>query len=387
MGHAGRDGHLVHAVAQAAQQGSRCRHLHVPADGVGVDRFPAHRRVGLAQLVQHAGLGGHEHVGRRGGAGGVEHAPGREHPGAAGGQVTLPRLPQRGGRASAFRVDEQLGCGFGRRLAAQRVRADPGVHVAFAEPDVHIGAAGDPPDVGAQELVGQEQHLPVLRDGGHDLRRVGRGTAQVGLRLDLGAGVDVGDDRGAGVLRLPVPDLLRGDGVRQRAARPWFGDQHRPVRGEDLGGLRHEVDAGEHDHARRAPRRPAATGPASRRRDRPRPGSPGPGSCARGSRRRAAPPAAGPPPPIPGPPAVHPPPAGLPAASPLRAGRFPASPAPASLLAASPLQACRLPTSPPRAGLLPADLTASRLRPPGPRLLVPRSWCAPISRRGFQLRV
>jgi len=36
------------------------------------------------------------------------------------------------------------------------------------------------------------------------------------------------------------------------AAGPGVRDQHRPVRGEDLGRLSHEVDTGEHDDARRA---------------------------------------------------------------------------------------------------------------------------------------
>ena len=57
------------------------------------------------------------------------------------------------------------------------------------------------------------------------------------------------------MLGLPLPDLLRGDAVGERAAGPGLRDQHGPVRGEDLGGFGHEVDPGEHDHARRARRR------------------------------------------------------------------------------------------------------------------------------------
>ena len=62
--------------------------------------------------------------------------------------------------------------------------------------------------MGAEELVGQEQDLPVRRDGRHDLRRVGGGAAQIGFGFDLGAGVHVGDDDGSGVLRFPLPHLL-----------------------------------------------------------------------------------------------------------------------------------------------------------------------------------
>ena len=217
----------------------------------------------------------------------------------AGGQVPVPRLPQRGCRAAALGMDEQLRLRVGGRLAAQFGRADPGVHVALAHPDVHVRAAGHPLHVGAEELVGQEQDLPFRREGRYDLRRVGRRAAQVGFRLDLGAGVHVRDDRGARMLGLPVPDLLRGDGVGERAAGPRLRDQHGPVRGEDLGRLRHEVDPGEHDDARPCSPRPAGTARASHRRDRRRPGSRVPGSCARGSRRRARPPAAGSPRPTP----------------------------------------------------------------------------------------
>ena len=50
-------------------------------------------------------------------------------------------------------------------LPAQVGRADARVHVALPEPDVHVGAAGGPLHVGAEELVGQEQDLLVGRAG------------------------------------------------------------------------------------------------------------------------------------------------------------------------------------------------------------------------------
>ena len=109
---------------------------------------------------------------------------------------------------------------------------------------------GDPPDVRAEELVGQEQHLALGRDGLDDLDRVGGRAADVGLGLHRGRGVDVADHDGVGVLGLPVPQLLGGDRVGQRAAGVRVGDQHGLVRGQDLGGLGHEVDPAEHDRRR-----------------------------------------------------------------------------------------------------------------------------------------
>jgi hypothetical protein len=61
-------------------------------------------------------------------------------------------------------VHVELGVGVGVDLRGERGAADPGVHVALPRPDVHVRPAGDPPDVRAEELVGQEQHLAVGRD-------------------------------------------------------------------------------------------------------------------------------------------------------------------------------------------------------------------------------
>ena len=58
----------------------------------------------------------------------------------------------------------------------------------------------------------------VRGDRAHDLDRVRRGAADVGLRLHLGGGVDVGDDDGAGVLRLPRAQLVGGQRIGERAA-------------------------------------------------------------------------------------------------------------------------------------------------------------------------
>jgi hypothetical protein len=82
-----------------------------------------------------------------------------------------------------------------------------------ATPDVV--APGDPADVRAEELVGQEQDLGVRRHRLHHLDRVGGGAADVGLRLHLGGGVHVRDHDGAWMLGLPAAQLLGVDRVRQ----------------------------------------------------------------------------------------------------------------------------------------------------------------------------
>jgi hypothetical protein len=125
------------------------------------------------------------------------------------------------------------------------------VDVALAGPDVHA-ATCLPLDVGAEEHVRSEQDLGVVavlvpyvldhRD------RVRRRAAVVGLRLDLGGRVHVHDDDGAGMLRLPCAQLIGRDRVGERAPGLEIGEQHRLLRGEDRGRLRHEVDTAEDDH-------------------------------------------------------------------------------------------------------------------------------------------
>ena len=132
--------------------------------------------------------------------------------------------------------------------------------VALAEPDVHVLPAERPLDVGAEELVGAEQHLGVRGDRGDDVDGVRRRAADVGLGLHRRRRVDVADDDGAGVLGLPRPQLLGGDRLGQAAPGPLVGDQDRLVVGEDLRRLGHEVDAAEDDRRRldvgRDPRQP-----------------------------------------------------------------------------------------------------------------------------------
>ncbi len=148
--------------------------------------------------------------------------------------------------------------GCSARTCGDVVRADPGVDVALAVPDVEAGVAlgvvRQPElarDERAQPHVGAEKDLglrPVLGpDVLDDLDRVRGGAAVVGLGLHLRRGVDVHHDDRAGVLGLPRAQLVGVDRVRKRAAGVQVGDENGLIGGEHGGGLGHEVDAAEGD--------------------------------------------------------------------------------------------------------------------------------------------
>ena len=144
---------------------------------------------------------------------GIDHAAGGQDARSAGRQVTLAGQPDRRRRAAALRVHEQLGVRMRRYLAADIDRADAGVHVTFAEPDLDVGASGLPAYVRAEELVGQEQHRTFRRNRLDDLDRIRRGAADVGFGLHRGSRVHVRDDCRVRMLGLPGADLIGGDGV------------------------------------------------------------------------------------------------------------------------------------------------------------------------------
>ena len=155
------------------------------------------------------------------------------------------------GRAAALGVDQELGARVLVAHARDVRRADAGVDVALAVPDVHP-AAGHALDVCAEPHVGPEQDLGVVAvlapDVLDDLHGVGGGAAVVGLGLDLGRRVHVHDDQRARMLGLPRAELVGGDRVGERAAGLEVGQQDGLLRGEDRSRLGHEVDAAEGDH-------------------------------------------------------------------------------------------------------------------------------------------
>ena len=161
-----------------------------------------------------------------------------------------------GGRAGEVGLGHDLGRALGMRqhdharmLLAQLAdlgRREALVHLAVPGPgdDLDPGLGGD---VLRQVLVGQHDDAVHAERLDH-LARVARRAADVRLRLHGRRGVDVGDDRNAGIALAQQPNVGGGDRGGERAAGFQVGDQHGLFRIEQLGGLGHEVHAGQHDH-------------------------------------------------------------------------------------------------------------------------------------------
>ena len=99
----------------------------------------------------------------------------------------------------------------------------------------------------AEVPVGSEEDLLVRRDRADDLLGVRGGHDDVRERLHGRRAVDVGQRDGAGMLLAPGAEGLRRAGVLERAAGLVVRQYDFPCRIQDLGGLRHEPDAGEGD--------------------------------------------------------------------------------------------------------------------------------------------
>ena len=217
---AGVDVHLGLPGAQAPLQRLGRDHLHVVAGRVRVDRLEADRGIGLAQLVQHPGLGRHEHRGRA-----AWCAPPSSIP-----PVDSTRVRSAGRSPvpvchSAEVPQPHSGCTYssasGRAAAMSRSACgeipactwhSPAQTRRFDRPVTRRTCA-------PRNWSGRNSTSRSAGIADDDLGRVRRGAADVGLGLDLGARVHVRDDRRAGVLGLPGPELLGGDAVGERAAR------------------------------------------------------------------------------------------------------------------------------------------------------------------------
>ena len=93
-----------------------------------------------------------------------------------------------------------------------------------------------------------KQHRPVLRQLTNEVNGVAAGADQVALGLHGGGAVDVAHHQVIGMLCPESGEFIGGAVVRQGAAGIEIREHHGFLRAEDLGGLRHEVNAAEGDH-------------------------------------------------------------------------------------------------------------------------------------------
>ena len=225
--------HVAQRVAQLRQRD----HLHVLAARrlVGGDEVDVGRR--HPQRVQHPGLGRDDRP----------SSPGPRAPARSSSMPPVESMCTPSGSTSpaatySMTDVEQPHSGWIRKSApgcAARIVADVVGRMPactwHSPSQTCILLAGALLDVGAEEHVRPEQDLGVLavlaEDVLDDLDRVRGRHAVVGLGLDLGRRVDVHDDDRAGVLGLPVAQLLGGDRVGERAAGVEVGDQHASCRG------------------------------------------------------------------------------------------------------------------------------------------------------------
>ncbi len=205
---------LVTHVAQRVGDAGERDALHVRAEVAGTDELDVAELGG--DVVRHRALGDH-HDPRRP----VPVDPG-DHPGRRADEVGLGQHVRR-----AFRVRDDANAGVVRAIFAQLRTGEALVHhaAAFPEDDLDAGLRGDPaPEV----LVGQEDHA-LRAERLDDGDRVAGRAADVGLRLDLGGGVHVGDDRhardsagAAGARRRPVMDSASEQPARRSGIRTVF---------------------------------------------------------------------------------------------------------------------------------------------------------------------
>ena len=167
--------------------------------------------------------------------GGVQHAAGGQDLDPVGGKAPSPARYSAEVAQPHSGWTYQLGIGMAVGLGGQFVAVDAGVDVARRRPRCRCSpATRHPPDMGAQELVGQNS---TSRSAGIEATTSTalEDVQQMSVSLDRRGGVDVGHHDGPGVLVLPRLQFLGVDGVRQRATGPLIGNQDGLVRTEDLG--------------------------------------------------------------------------------------------------------------------------------------------------------
>ena len=115
--------------------------------------------------------------------------------------------------------------------------------MALPGDDLDLGLGGHK---AGQIFIGDHDHF-IDAKGFHDLYRVGRGAADVGFRLNLGGGVDVGHHRATRVSFLQGPHVGPGDGSSKGAACVHVRHKDDFFRVQKLRRFGHEMDSGEDD--------------------------------------------------------------------------------------------------------------------------------------------
>ena len=151
-------------------------------------------------------------------------------------------------------MDHDFGLGKLAFHLQQGFPAEFNVGVTISPPEGH-GASGLLHHPGAQILVRHKKDVAIGRAGIHDLHRVSARADDVAERLHLGAAVDVGDGQKIRVGLLQFPEFVSRAAFLERASGALVRQNHDLVRAEDLGGLRHEMNAAEDDDIRLRARR------------------------------------------------------------------------------------------------------------------------------------
>jgi len=215
----------AHVGAGVAAAGIGARHLQEGAVG------PL-----AAHLVEDAGLGEHDVGIGFGGGGALQQA--------AGGADEVGQIQQ---MLLAFGVGDHLGPGMLLLQLQQGLLAEGFMHQTTAWPEGEVAAALACHPA-AQVLIRRKQNRPVGGQLLHQRHRIAARADQIALRLHRRRTIDVAHHDVFGVGGAEGGEGVGGARIGQAAAGVEIGQENRFARVEDFCGLRHEMDAAEHDH-------------------------------------------------------------------------------------------------------------------------------------------
>ena len=158
----------------------------------------------------------------------------------AGGGADIVRLFTDG--RNTLGMHEQLGVGIERLSAFDLLHGDRRMNRAAAVEQLDILVGALLRDKAAEVAVGNKEDIVII-DFFDDLHRRGAGDADVADGFELRRGVDIGDDRIAGIVLLDLLDHLLVHLVCHIAARERLRQQDGLFGREQLAGFRHKAHA------------------------------------------------------------------------------------------------------------------------------------------------